>query len=307
MRLLVWAVLILLFSLPFLVFFLYTWNKYLAPWLSDRQDRYAKRIPGTSWLLGASPVTLGSSQAKGAVLFIHGFNGAPDHFADLPQKVAEEGWYVRVMVLPGHCTTPRNFLETSPEEMLDAVIEEIQPLYERFGNVVLLGHSMGGSLAVLAAATTSQISGLILAAPYFGLTRRFPWGPSPEWWVQKLSRYIQWIPFPAIFHPIRKKSARKKITAYRWLHAECGIKAMEIARRASDPEVLSKIRIPALLIQSVNDTVTCPLKGQRCFAQLQAPWTESLTVENSDHILFWDYEAPKITQAVLTFLAKLQP
>jgi len=303
--LLIKLLIVLGISILVVVALLYMWNHKIAPKLSARWDLRAPRIPGTNWLYGASPLSLGPKQAQGAVLFIHGFNGAPNHFADLPEKVAEEGWHVEVMTLPGHGTFPHEFQQTTPEELLGGVIEELQKLHESFGRVVLLGHSMGGSLAVLAAAQTGLASGLILAAPYFGLTRRVPFGPPPEWWVEKLARFIKWIPFPPRFHPIRRKSARHKITAYRWLHSDCGLTAMEIARRACDPAVLEKVRVPALLIQSRNDTVTCPVKGVECFSRLQAPWTEVVWLGNSDHILFWDYEADQVNNAVLSFLSRL--
>lgn len=296
---------VLIFVLLAAAALLYSWNQKIAPTLAARWDRQVPRIPGTDWLRGASPESLGPERARGAILFIHGFNGAPNHFADLPRQAADEGWYVRVMTLPGHGTYPHAFQQTTPDELLGGVIEELQQLHERFGTVVLLGHSMGGSLAVLAAAQTGLASGLILAAPYFGLTRRLPFGPPPEWWIKKLARLIKWVPFPPRFHPIHRKSARQQITAYRWLHSDCGLTAMEVARRASDPEVLEKARIPALLIQSRNDTVTCPVRGAECFARLQAPWTEVVWLENSDHIVFWDYEADLVTRAVLSFLVRL--
>ncbi|HOV60450.1 MAG TPA: alpha/beta fold hydrolase [Candidatus Hydrogenedentes bacterium] len=299
------VLILLVFLVIAAIVLLYSWNHMIAPRLATRWEVRAPRIPGTPWLKGASPLSMGPERAHGAVLFIHGFNGAPNHFADLPEKVAQEGWYVRVMVLPGHGTSPRDFRETTPDDLLGAVIEELQLLHERFGNVVLLGHSMGGSLAVLAAAQTGLASGVILAAPYFGLTRHLPFGPLPEWWVRKLSRVIKWIPFPSRMHPIRRRSARKQITAYKWLHSDCGITAMEVARQAGDPAVLEKVRVPALLIQSRNDTVTCPVKGMECFARLRAPWTEVAWLENSDHIVFWDYEADNVTRAVLSFLSHL--
>ncbi|HDP34785.1 MAG TPA: alpha/beta fold hydrolase [Candidatus Hydrogenedentes bacterium] len=119
-----------------------------------RYDDKTPRDPETGIMEGAAPRTLGPENTDKAILFVHGFSGTPNNFHDLPDQVAEAGWRVRVMLLPGHGTSPREFEKTSAEQLRQGVADELAPLRERYKTVVLVGHSMGGALATL---TTAEV------------------------------------------------------------------------------------------------------------------------------------------------------
>ena len=84
----------------------------------------------TGIAVGAEPRDLGPEDAPGAVLFIHGFVGGSNNFADLPDQVADAGWRVRCLRLPGHGTTPKDFAKTSADELVEAVRQEVKALRE---------------------------------------------------------------------------------------------------------------------------------------------------------------------------------
>ena len=108
--------------------------------LVSRYERNAPRDPGADFLQGATPRELGPPDAGRAVLFIHGFIGAQSNFNDLPDRVAEDGWFVRTMRLPGHGSSPRDFERTSTEDLIAGVREEVRAL-PCLSRVVLVGHS----------------------------------------------------------------------------------------------------------------------------------------------------------------------
>jgi esterase/lipase len=154
-------------------------------------DKRAARHPDTGILVGAEPRDLNAASRK-TVLFVHGFSGTPNNFGDLPDRVAAAGWRARVMLLPGHGTSPFEFAQTTGDALQDAVLEELAQLRRDSERLVVLGHSMGGALATLAA-TENTVDGLILAAPFYAFTHRWYYLLPVERWVRLLYRAVPWV------------------------------------------------------------------------------------------------------------------
>jgi alpha-beta hydrolase superfamily lysophospholipase len=99
---------------------LFVWNR-IADRIVARHDAATPRDPKTGIMRGAEAGDFGPENARGAVLFIHGFSGNGNHFERLPEQVAEAGWHARVLLLPGHGTVPADFEQTPADQLLDAV------------------------------------------------------------------------------------------------------------------------------------------------------------------------------------------
>src|SRR5690606_7917458 len=84
-----------------------------ATYLVRRTDTRIPRDPATGIMLGAEERDLGPKDAPGVAILVHGFIGAGDNFDGLPEAIADAGWRVRVMRLPGHGTSPIDFEKTS--------------------------------------------------------------------------------------------------------------------------------------------------------------------------------------------------
>src|SRR5690606_21253255 len=86
------------------------WGGYreLTGWLVDREDRRTPRDSETGIMLGAEPHDLGPEDATKAALFVHGIAGCGNNFREVPDRLAAEGWRVRVLLLPGHGTSPKD-------------------------------------------------------------------------------------------------------------------------------------------------------------------------------------------------------
>ncbi|HEV7888752.1 MAG TPA: alpha/beta hydrolase [Acidimicrobiales bacterium] len=88
------------------------------------------------------------------LLLVHGFGGSPDDFAEWLPRFQSTGWEARTVRLPGHGTVDPPY---SLERFTDVVLDTD---WDRF---VLLGHSMGGMVAQLAALREPErLAGLIL-------------------------------------------------------------------------------------------------------------------------------------------------
>ncbi|KPB98724.1 Lipoprotein [Pseudomonas syringae pv. maculicola] len=65
---------------------------------------------------------------KGGVLLVHGLGDSPWSFHDVAQKLADQGYLVRTVLLPGHGTKPEDMLDVRLEQWQQVVREQAQLL-----------------------------------------------------------------------------------------------------------------------------------------------------------------------------------
>lgn len=273
-------------------------------WLAARTDRSFARDPRTGILAGAEPRDLGPEASEGAVLLVHGFLGTPNNFADLPERIADADWFVRVMLLPGHGTSPRDLDRTSAIELIQAVEDEVADLKERYGRVVLLGHSMGGAICTIVAAE-QQVDGLILAAPYFAVTYHWYYGLEPETWTDILGFANLWLYKGSWLVQVRREEARSEIQSYQWVSVRSLQTLTEVGREASAPATLGQVVCPVLLVHANGDQAASPDAARRAVDAMATKSKRSVWLENSNHIVFWDNDREQATKEVLGFLKLL--
>ena len=173
--------------------------------------------------------------------------------------------------------------------MLAAVLEELRNLRAKHETVVLCGHSMGGALATLAAAQM-ELEGLILGAPYYAVTFKWFYLLHAEQWARLLSPVLRWIHVSPEQQPVKRKEVSSQILSYPWIPTRAFLSAMTLAADASRPETLERITCPTLLLHSTQDKVTDPGAAARAFALIGAAQRTAVWLDNSDHLIFWDYE-----------------
>ena len=106
--------------------------------------------------------------SKSLVVFIHGFMGSPRQFAGLVEVAYREGHSVAALLLPGHGGSAKYFGTGSFELWQGHVDSEIERFSQDFSSVLLVGHSMGGWLAINAAVRFhSCVRGVFLLATPF--------------------------------------------------------------------------------------------------------------------------------------------
>lgn len=271
----------------------------------QRDDARAPRNAATGILAGAAPRSIGPENAPGAVLFVHGFGGCGNNFHNLPDRVAAAGWRVRVMLLPGHGRSPLDFEATRADTLVQAVVQETQALRKAHETVVVLGHSMGGALATIAAGQAPP-DALILGAPYFGITHHWFYLAPPERWIKTLSPFIHWVHADPSRQPVKRREISREIISYTWHSSRAGLTAMGIAARAAAPETLQAIMCPVLLLHSVQDAVASPDAARCVFNKIPSTWRRAVWLENSDHVIFWDHDREKVAGEMLAFLERIE-
>jgi len=276
-------------------------------WIDRKVAAYeaaTPRDPVTGVMIGAEARSLGPRDAEAAILLVHGFIGTPNNYHDLPDTLAAMGWRVEAMLLPGHGTSPRDFERVQAEDMVEAVRKELLALQAQHDLVVLVGHSMGAAIATIVASETSP-DALILAAPYFGITKTRLSRKGLERFTRFTGTFLRWLPSSGSEPPVFREESWKDIVSYHWFPLQGAVQALRLEQWAAKPETLAAIHCPVYLIHSHHDTVTCPIAAQAALDGIAADRKEALWLEQSDHVIFWDYDDALIKEGVGAFLQSL--
>ncbi len=269
--------------------------------LETRFDDAQPRHPDSGILIGAEPYETGPADAEKAVLFVHGFVGAPNNFWEVPPMLGDAGVYCEVMLLPGHGTTPADFAATPPEDLIMAVLRELRALKKDHERVYLVGHSMGSTLCVLAA-SMEEVDGVVLGAPYFGVTQQWYYVLPVEFWSKATGPLIHRVYKSDRFLRVKDPEAKTEILSYRWIPSEASRTLRIIGERGSDPDTLEEFHAPVLLIHARDDFAASPKEAQIAFEHLGSEDKTLLWLDNSDHHIYWDYDRDEVAQAVLNFV-----
>lgn len=109
------------------------------------------------------------------ILLVHGLGDSPWSFHDVGQALAERGFLVRSVLLPGHGTTPYDMLDVTAEEWQRVVYEQAQSLSNDVnGEVYLGGFSTGANIVLDYAYKHTEIAGLVFFSPGFK-SKAFDW------------------------------------------------------------------------------------------------------------------------------------
>ena len=275
-----------------------------AEWMVTRWDATAPRN-AQGILIGAEELDLGPEDASTAVLLVHGFVGGSNNFWELPQRLADAGFRVRAMRLPGHGTSAIEFAQTPPGDFPVAVLKELRSLKASYSKVILVGHSMGGALSTLGAAM-EEVDGLVLGAPYYGISYQWYYMLPAEFWATVTAPVVKWMYRTDQFTRVNRAEARREILAYRWIPSAGTQTLIHIGRRARDPFVLEQILCPVLMLHSPNDFAASPAEAERAFDLLGSEEKRLVWLEKSDHQIFWDYDRDEVIEEILTFVEKVR-
>lgn len=264
-------------------------------------ERSILHNPETGYIYGSEPRDLGPAVTSGAVLLVHGFIGSGSNFGCLPDSLAARGWHVRIMCLPGHGTKPSDMNGLTADSLLTAVEAEAASLKARYDTVVLIGHSMGGSLSVCAA-SQGYADRLVLCAPYFGVTYKKQYILAPEVWVDLVKPAVTWVHKSDAYIMVNRKEAKSSIESYRWVTLEAVDMLNDIGERAKSPSVLDRVGCPVLVLHSTGDEAASYAESKKAFDAMASREKTFHELTRSNHHLFFDFEHSEAIASILDFL-----
>jgi carboxylesterase len=282
------------------------WGGYrsVSGWLVNREDRRTERNAATGVMVGAEPRDLGPENASRAALFVHGYAGCGNNFRQVPDMLAENGWRVRVLLLPGHGTSPKDLENVAADELIDTVVAEASAMREKYDTVILIGHSMGGALSTIAASQI-PVDGVVLGGAYFGVTHHWYYGLRPEKWTVIGSHLVRWVYKGDLFLQVNDRSAKDEIICYTWLPTKTGLTLNELGRRVNESDVLDNVTCPVLMLHSRGDVAASPDAAERAFNAISSADKELVWLPNSNHHIYWDYDRDLVEREIEEFAANV--
>lgn len=239
-------------------------------------------------------------QNQGAVLLLHGFTGTPDSMRSLANHVHALGFTVSVPLLAGHGTTKESLSKTGWKDWYDSASHAFLELKEKHSHIAVCGLSLGGLLTLRLAEDYPQAIHAIacLATPLYLKT-----------WAQLLVPLVAQTPL-ANLYPYQKKFSvdvkdpQAKVNY--WNIEEMPVSCVNsiIKLQTAVRQDLGKITAPTLLIHSRYDS-TAPYGSMGDIARrIAAQVTETVTLENSFHLVTLDYEKEAVAQRVGLFFSR---
>jgi carboxylesterase len=122
------------------------------------RDRAPVRRCARPWAM------LHSDKPPKAALLIHGYAGYPGELIRPGVDLFDAGWDVHCPRLSGHGTSGRDFSKSKAKDWIGCTRNAYMDLAQRYDEVAVVGHSMGGALAVIVASLFS-VDTLALIAP----------------------------------------------------------------------------------------------------------------------------------------------
>jgi carboxylesterase len=238
-------------------------------------------------LEGAAPQSWDGD--RHGVLVIHGFTGSPQSMRPLAAACAAAGFTVELPLLPGHGTAVEDMIPTRWADWSGAAEAAYQDLATRCDQVVVVGLSMGGTLATWLAANHGEVAGLVAinaaVKPQPELAELF--GPMIEAGEET---------FDAVGGDIAKTGVEELS------YDRTPLAALVSLGEGIDTlqPLLGDIRCPTLILVSPQDHVVPPAASDHLSASVGGP-VETVQLENSYHVATLDHDADLIAERTVAF------
>jgi carboxylesterase len=229
-------------------------------------------------------------------LLMHGFTAMPEEMLPLGEFLASGGYSVLGMRLAGHATQPTDLLRTRWTDWLVNVEDGLALLRKTCPQVVLIGQSMGGMIALTAASIHPVSAVIAMSTPYHPSLRKQPPAhsqrPVPEIIRKRVKR------FPKT-HPLHHRR-ELNYPAYPEFPSSIGSELSQLGTALV--AALPQVQIPALLIHSRADKSVPFACLQGIYDHIGSRDREMLALDGMDHSLVRDPNRHAVFEAVMKFL-----
>lgn len=232
-------------------------------------------------------------------LLLHGFTTAPAEMRPLGDFLAGKGYTVLGVRLAGHATHPRDLAHTLWTDWLDNVADGLAFLSNHCTHRVLIGQSLGGVIALLAAARLQPHAVVAISAPYGS-------PPRPSW-RERLRIGLHQTVFKEVEHfpPGHLLVHRRELNypAYPEFPAQIFSQLEQVILAMM--EVLAQVRIPTLLVNSRDDPVVPFDCQQALYDRLGSSQKEKVAFDGMDHSMVMDPQRHLVFEVVQSFIGRV--
>lgn len=251
---------------------------------------------------GGEPYSLGGDSADVAVLLIHGINETPNACLKVAPKVAKDGIHCRAMLVDGFGKSFRHYKESTTNDWLQSVDDEIKLLKSEHKRVVIVGHSLGGAIAIqYVLQNPDEVDALVLVAPAIDVSNARSPILSVQTWNSLLNRTLIFSdvtqsPFgiDAVDELEKRNEMRMPFTPRKVID-----QTFELIERNRDQE--KELKLPVLMLLAKHDKVIDNEAAKAFFQKLPNPQNKIMVFENSAHAILVDLDWKKVAAAIRSF------
>jgi carboxylesterase len=244
---------------------------------------------------GAEPRLLRAGPTS--CLLFHGFTANPEEMQFLADDLYGRGYTVLNVRLAGHGTAPRDLAHTRWTDWLLSVEDGLDLLRGLSEQTVLIGQSMGGMIALTAAAQYPVAGVVALSTPYFGFPQ-----------MQVLMAHLMGALGMTAHKQVKEHSelGQRREADYP-AYARYPVRiVVELARLQRAMQVsLSQVKAPVLVIQSHQD-----MGGmddlERIYTALGSARKEKLWLDGFNHSVVRDEKRQIVFNSIGDFLMKIE-
>ena len=227
-----------------------------------------------------------------ALLLIHGYTGTPAELRPLGERLNACGYTVLGPRLAGHGGSLADLAASRAEEWYASVEAAYERLAKNHASIYVAGLSLGGLLALKAAAKLPLKGGIYMSTPIFVPDRRLPF-----LWLLKY--FIKYLP--------KRRRSYGEMDVYNLCNDRMPVAPLpglfRLLKECKE-NYIRAIKSRALIIQASHDHTVLPVSGRYIYENLGSRKEDKilLSLEQSGHIVTLDKEREKVFAAVANFL-----
>lgn len=226
-------------------------------------------------------------------LLIHGFTSTPAVMYPLAQVLKKEGYTVKAVLLSGHGTKPEDLLDVSYMNWYDDVEKAYEELLYECEEVIVIGHSMGGLLALMLASRYNIGKLICLACA--------------------LKPNNKWVKYTGILKYLKKYTAWKSSNnesieqsqynlAYKTFPVHA-VHQLHLTTKVAN-DCLKKVKSNTLIIQDKYDKQVKREAAEIIYNNIGSEEKELVWLENATHSLTIGPKKEEVFEAILNFIKK---
>ncbi len=248
-----------------------------------------------SYLKGCGPFTIG--EGPGAVLVLHGIAGSPAQLREMCERLVPEGFALHAPTLPGHGTDPHDLYGIRWQDWYRAVRNEYDKMQKKYGEVSVLGFSLGAALGLKLASERPVKKLVLLSTPIYLFHSFFP-----THYVLKLASLVA-NSARAFPEKLPETEDGPKYLIYKSVPFDALNAVVELVAELKGS--IGDVKSPALVIHSTTDVAAKPRSATFICENIGSRLVKMLWVERAPHGMMHGSDEHKdlIHKEVVEFLS----
>lgn len=241
-----------------------------------------------------------ADNAKGIIIFIHGIMEGPTQFKHLMEIGHKAGYAATSLLLPGHGGSGKDFAQSNKQEWLEHVCHYVNTCQAVYSQIILVGHSMGTLLSLLAYGLNSKaIVGIVaIASP---LKVRVQWQAIRNIIKAGLCKNLS--PDDPAMATFKASSVSpcNPIRYITWIPRL--IDLFQLISRTR--EMLSQVSIPILIVHAGKDELVSPASVNIFIKEIHQQYRQIIYLPHSTHFIYEMNDQKTLDHAFIAFLEKI--